>query len=40
MNQKKLANKRKFKFGIISVVLSLVVIAAILAVNVIFSALA
>ncbi len=40
MNQNKLANKRKFKFGAISVTLSVVVIAAIVAVNVIFSALA
>ena len=40
MNQNKLANKRKFKFGAISAALSIVVIAAVVVVNVIFSALA
>ena len=40
MNQKKLASMRKFKFGVVSVVLSAVVMAAIVIVNVIFSSLA
>ncbi|MBQ2766126.1 MAG: Gldg family protein [Clostridia bacterium] len=40
MNQKKLAGMRKFKFGVVSVLLTAVVIAAIVIVNVIFSSLA
>lgn len=39
-NQKKLANRRKFKYGALSIILSTVVIAAVVVVNVIFSALA
>ena len=38
--QKKLANKRKFKYGAMSVLLTVALIAAVVAVNIIFSALA